>query len=133
MNARVNGERVEEIVRGKYCLKESKEGFDACFNGSEIEIKACRALHFNGVSVEGKQRVTKGRFWIDNSAHKLLLELRGLYIFAVYTGSDETLKVNDTLVLTATEVNKMIIEGENTKIRYDRIFLNAKHGATAWA
>ena len=132
MNVRYIGEEIEEIIKDANGLDEDELGFDASYHGFPIEIKGCIPTHQNGASSDGKYRTTKGRFWIDNRAHKSLLEHLGSYIFVLYETPNDEVKVLKTSLCSAFEVDKMITTGKNTKIRYDRIFLNAKHGVMAW-
>ena len=122
MNSRHIGDRIERDVIDRYKLTESEDGFDASFIGLPIEIKGCKRIHRNGVTRHGKEGITKGRFWIDNEAHKLLVKLGGLYIFAVYqTDRFNNLNLN-TRCIAAYKVDRLIIAGDNTKIRYDVLF-----------
>lgn len=123
------GKFVEDYIKVRYNLKESKLGFDACFNKMEIEIKGCIPIHKNGVNRNGRNRITKGRFWIDNGAHKLLLDEKGLYVFVLYSSNGNYLSVLRICKLFAFEVDYMIIKGGNTKIRYDLIFPDYEMGA----
>ena len=118
------GKFVEDHIKARYQLKESKLGFDGTFNNMEIEIKGCISVHKNGVNRKGKDRITKGRFWIDNHAHKLLLDEKGLYVFVLYSTNNNYVAVLRTCKLFAFEVDYMIAKGNNTKIRYDRIFID---------
>lgn len=122
MNSKHIGDRIERDVIDHYNLAESEDGFDASFIGLPVEIKGCKRMHRNGITRHGKEGITKGRFWIDNAAHKLLVKLGGLYIFAVYqTDYFNNLELNMRCI-TAYQVNKLIIAGDNTKIRYDVLF-----------
>jgi hypothetical protein len=124
MNANRIGEYIEEQVKARYGLVDSELGFDGWACGKEYEIKGCIPTHKNGVTQYGKDRVTKGRFWIDNSAHRLLLDVNGMYIFVLYTWSGEKVITLRTRFMPAREVQKIIKPGDNTKIRYDILFVN---------
>jgi hypothetical protein len=123
------GKFVEEHIKARYQLKESELGFDGSFNNMEVEIKGCIPIHKNGVNRNGRDRITKGRFWIDNYAHKLLLNEKGLYVFVLYSTNGSYTEVLRTCKLFAFEVDYMINKGDNTKIRYDLIFPDYKVGA----
>ena len=122
MNGVLIGRHIEDHIKARYQLKESQIGFDGNLNGLEIEIKGCMPIHKNGVNPNGTDRVTKGRFWIDNDAHRILLERRGFYIFVVYYMSGAIPTIIEYQYMSAWAVNKLINSGDNTKIRYDRIF-----------
>ena len=122
------GKFVEEHIKARYQLKESASGFDGSLNGLEIEIKGCIPIHKNGVNHNGRDRITKGRFWIDNQAHRLLLDEKGLYVFVLYSSNGNYVAVLRICKLFAFEVDYMVIKGDNTKIRYDRIFPDYKSG-----
>jgi hypothetical protein len=126
------GKYIEDHIKSRYSLKDSKLGFDGNLNGLEIEIKGCIPIHKNGVSVYGKDRITKGRFWIDNRAHKLLLAEKGLYIFVVYKIYRKEVFLMKILNLFAFEIDFMINGGDNTKIRYDRIFDWNEYKVSEW-
>jgi len=132
MNVAYLGEYIEKYIKAEYTLDDSKLGFDGRLNKLEVEIKACNKLeveikacipiHKNGSTNKGKERTTKGRFWIDNHAHKLLLEERGLYIFVLYIRTGDTVIIKSVINKFAFEINHMINTGDNTKIRYDLLF-----------
>lgn len=126
MNSNKIGETIEGIIKERYHLEESEYGFDARFIDLPVEIKGCKKVHQNGVRRNGIDATTAGRFWIDNTAHNLLLQLGGLYIFVVY----ETIYLNELELsvkcMTAHKLNKLIIGGDNTKIRYDLLFPELK-------
>lgn len=122
MNSRMIGEAVEAKIRNDYNLIEDKNGFDAAMGIYPIEIKACRISHLNGVDKNLKQISTKGRFWIDNYNHRRLLESKGIYIFAVYQILDDKLVIIESKVYKAVVIDTIISDGDNTKIRYDRLF-----------
>lgn len=124
MNAQSIGKFIEEHIKERFGLKDSKIGFDGCSDSHEYEIKGCIPTHKNGVNRNGTDRVTTGRFWIDNYAHKLLLKERGIYIFVLYIRHDDKLVTLRTRFMPAHEVQKLIKTGDNTKIRFDKIFLN---------
>lgn len=128
MNLNRIGERVEEVIKNAYNLSDDHRGFDASFCTTPIEIKSCARRHLNGLNSRGEQNYTKGRFWIDNKAHKLLLAEDGLYYFVLYRYSRESLKIIRVRTHTARYINSMINKGSNTKIRYDRIL----HNSDAW-
>jgi len=122
MNVAYLGEYIEKYIKAEYTLDDSKLGFDGRLNKLEVEIKACIPIHKNGSTNKGKERTTKGRFWIDNHAHKLLLEERGLYIFVLYIRTGDTVIIKSVINKFAFEINHMINTGDNTKIRYDLLF-----------
>lgn len=124
MNAQSIGQRIENHVKVRFNLIDSKIGFDGCSNSHEYEIKGCIPTHKNGVNRNGRDRITKGRFWIDNYAHRLLLKERGIYIFVLYIRVDKEIIVIRTRFMPAHEVQNLIKAGDNTKIRYDLIFQN---------
>lgn len=122
MNIKDNGNRIEKAIKLAYNLTDDEFGFDASLNGISVEIKGCMLIHKNGMSCNGREKTTKGRFWIERDSHRLLLDRRGLYIFAVYEMSGDVLIIRSTDVLSAKFINRMIGAGDNTKIRYDLIF-----------
>jgi len=124
------GRYVEELIKTQYSLKDSQLGFDGNLNGLEIEIKGCIPIHKNGVNLNKKDRITKGRFWIDNHAHKLLLKEKGLYVFVLYESYGYAIQKLRSRNMFAFEVDYMIIKGSNTKISYDRIFPDYKRDRT---
>lgn len=126
MNARHIGNYIEEQVKIRYGLGDSELGFDGQACGKEYEIKGCIPTHKNGASQYGKDRITKGRFWIDNNAHRLLLDVNGMYIFVLYTRTGDKVVSLRVRFMPAKEVQKLIKTGDNTKIRYDIIFANYK-------
>lgn len=124
MNAQSIGKFIEDYIKERFELEDSKIGFDGSCNGWEYEIKGCVPTHKNGVNTNGIDRITKGRFWIDNYAHSLLLKEHGVYIFVLYVRNDKKIVTLRTRFMTALEVQKLIKHGANTKIRYDLIFSN---------
>lgn len=115
------GAETERMIKDMYNLDESDIGFDACYEGCQVEIKGCKAVHQNGVNSNGKSRVTKGRFWINNRNHQLLLKEEGIYAFVLYNPTkDAPVNLNIRWV-PAFILTPMIGKGDNTKIRYDRI------------
>ena len=122
MNAKANGEAIEQIIKDMYYLAEDTIGFDAVREGRPVEIKGCLPQHWNGVDSKGNARLAKGRFWIDNRAHRLLLKEDGIYIFVVYKEIATRLKLIGTKVIDASSLDKWIGNGDNTKIRYDWVF-----------
>jgi len=122
MNVAYLGEYIEKHIKARYTLDESKLGFDGNLNGLEIEIKACIPIHKNGSDSKGRERTTKGRFWIDNHAHKLLLKEKGMYIFVLYIRTGETVIIKRVVNKFAFEIDYMIKTGDNTKLRYDLLF-----------
>lgn len=122
MNVRSIGDKVEEATRVLLQVTKSKIGFDACMLGMEIEIKGCEPCHKNGYNSNGRQRYTQGRFWIDNAAHRVLLDEDGVYVFAVYRRLGVGVQILLTCVKTAGQVNPLIGEGENTKIPIYKLF-----------
>jgi hypothetical protein len=125
MNVNKTGEMIEKAIKRIEKLIDDEGGFDAAFNKIPIEIKGCLKVHKNGVGLNGKEKVTKGRFWIDNNAHRILLERKGFYIFAIYYMSFETPTILEYEYKSASAVNRLIKSGDNTKIRYDVIFPNS--------
>ena len=128
MNAQSIGKFIENNIKKQFKLKDSKIGFDGFYNGYEYEIKGCIPTHKNGVNRNGRDRITKGRFWIDNYAHRLLLKERGVYIFVLYVRCESQVVTLRTRFMPAREVQKLIKAGNNTKIRFDKIFPNYKTG-----
>lgn len=126
MNCNHIGKYIEDKVKTQFKLSDSEIGFDGYACGVEYEIKGCVPVHKNGVSLYGKDRVTKGRFWIDNDAHRLLLDVNGMYIFVLYMRAEDKVITLRTRFMSVKEVQKLIKPGENTKIRYDLIFANYK-------
>lgn len=121
MNVKDNGNRVERAMRSAYHLEDDGFGFDGSLNGISVEVKGCLLIHKNGVDGKGREKTTKGRFWIERDSHRLLLDRRGLYIFVVYEMIEDMLIIRSTDLLSAKFVNRMIGAGDNTKIRYDLI------------
>lgn len=113
---------IEKAIIGEEKLLNDEGGFDAAFNAIPIEIKGCIRVHKNGVGLKGQERVTKGRFWIDNDAHRILLERKGFYIFVIYQMIGKEPFINKYVYKSAKEVSKWIKSGDNTKIRYDIVF-----------
>lgn len=126
MNPKSIGERIENTIKLIEELNDDKGGFDACLDNNPIEIKGCMKVHKNGCNPNGKDRITKGRFWIDNRAHKILLERKGFYIFVIYYMAGEMPTISKYTYKSAKAVDKLINLSENTKIRYDRIFPDYK-------
>lgn len=124
MNAQSIGKFIENHIKERFSLKDSEIGFDGSCNGWEYEIKGCMPIHKNGVNRNGRDRITKGRFWIDNYAHTLLLKEKGIYIFVLYVRNDKKIVTLRTRFMGASEVQKLIKPGDNTKIRFDLIFMN---------
>lgn len=122
MNAQSIGDKIERSIKTVEKLEDDNGGFDAAFGKIPIEIKGCIRVHKNGVNRNGKDRITKGRFWIDNKAHRLLLKRRGFYIFVIYYMVGEMPTILEYEYKSAYAVNKLIKPGDNTKIRFDRIF-----------
>lgn len=128
MNAQSIGKFIENYIKERFKLHDSKIGFDGCCNGREYEIKGCIPTHKNGVNRNGRDRITKGRFWIDNDAHKLLLERKGFYIFVIYYMAGGLPTILEYTYKSALAVNKLIKTGANTKIRYDIILPDDEAG-----
>lgn len=124
MNAQSIGDKIERSIKIIEKLCDDDGGFDAAFNKIPIEIKGCLRTHKNGVNRNGTDRVTTGRFWIDNEAHRVLLERKGFYIFVIYYMAGAVPTILKYEYKSALAVNKLIKTGSNTKIRYDRIFPN---------
>ena len=121
MVQRLAGLQIEGLIKRLFKLEESRCGFDASWNGQEVEIKSCIKWHRNGIGRSGKQNRTRGRFWIDNRAHKLLLEQKGFYIFVLYEKEDSFLKINEIRILSAKLVDEYIGEGKNTKLAWNKV------------
>ena len=126
MDNKSKGLFIEEMTIRRFNLDKSNIGFDASYNGVEIEIKACAVNHKNGVTLKGVQKQTKGRFWIDNHAHRILLDEKGLYLFALYVEDATSFTVIRRAKMFAFELNRYISNGNNTKIRYDLLFPDYK-------
>lgn len=122
MNVQQIGQRIESNIRLLEGLHLDETGFDACFNKTPIEIKGCTRFHRNGCNRKGQDTLTKGRFWIDNEAHKILLKRKGFYVFVLYRMGDTLPLILKYEYMSAKAVDKLIKEGANTKIRYDVIF-----------
>lgn len=120
------GDKIEKMVKDIYKLADSNIGFDACYEGTQVEIKACKSVHQNGVNRNGKDRVTKGRFWINNRNHQLLLNEGGFYAFVLYNPTTVTPADLNIKWVSAPLLTPLIGKRDNTKIRYDRIFTNCK-------
>ena len=132
MNTNNIGRFIEEHIKAKYSLEESERGFDGSLNGLEIEIKGCLHLHKNGVSPKGTNKITKGRFWIDNDSHRLLLKEGGMYVFVLYRRSGHSIGILRVSNVFAFEIDYWINKEGNTKIAYDRIFPDYKDRVMSW-
>lgn len=122
MNSQNVGRRIENTIVAVESLTEDTGGFDGSKNGFPIEIKGCLKVHQNGSDYKRKPKTTVGRYWIDNNAHRILLERKGSYIFVIYEEREERAFITDYGYVKASKVNPYIGKGENTKIRWDRIF-----------
>jgi len=125
MNVNKIGGMIENTIKMVENLIDDDGGFDAAFNTIPIEIKGCIKVHRNGKGINGKDKLTKGRFWIDNDAHRILLERKGFYIFVIYYMRDKNPVILEYTYKSANQVNRLIKSGDNTKIRYDIIFPNS--------
>lgn len=122
MNTNRIGREIEACISGIDGFSDSKMGFDMVYGDTEIEVKGCCKLHKNGCNRGLKPTFTKGRFWICNRSHKLLVEEKGKYIFVLYKIINKEIKWLNTKVINASLITKRIKTGDNTKIRYDLIF-----------
>ena len=122
MNSFYTGKMVEERIIDEFNLQTDSNGFDGCDKGKIIEIKGCLPYHSNGINEKGEDRRCKGRFWIDNQKHLLLSRLKGEYIFVLYEWFNKELYFIGVRRIKAKHIQNMITEGDNSKIRYDRIF-----------
>lgn len=122
MNVKSIGDKIEKRVSALLRLDESKKGFDGSLYGMEVEVKGCIRIHSNGMSRCGEPSITSGRFWIDNYKHRLLLEEDGVYAFALYIRDERDVMITDMVIRSAQWVNDHIGGGDNTKIRYDKVF-----------
>ena len=121
MNQSFNGMEIERYIKRLFKLKESLYGFDASWNGQEVEIKSCVKWQRNGIGRNGKQNWCRGRYWIDNRAHKLLLDQRGLYIFVLYEEINCHIWINQIQIVNAIHINPLIGKGKNTKIYWNKV------------
>lgn len=128
MNSANIGLRIENAIKRIEKLEDDANGFDASYGNIPIEIKGCLMEHKNGVDYKGKDRTTKGRFWIDNEAHRMLFYNKGFYIFAVYYMTDVAPIILKYRYMTALKVDDLIKSGNNTKIPYNMIFPNFNGG-----
>lgn len=126
MNVRNIGRKIENTIKIIEKLEDDDGGFDASYNNIPVEIKGCLESHKNGVDYKGRDRVVKGRFWIDNNAHRILLERRGFYIFVIYHMIGMMPIIRRYTYMSVLTIDRQIKSGDNTKIPYDRIFPDYK-------
>jgi len=122
MNQRNNGLEVERLIIKKYPLEDDTKGFDATYLNVPVEIKSCLLYHSNGLTPAGSQRRARGRFWIDNDNHRLLLNENGLYIFVLYKVVNDHIVIIDEVLLKASYINKYVNSEGNTKINWKYLF-----------